>query len=670
MNILQCFKIRTKFLIWLLSLGIVLITILTGITLNMTRYFSERDSIVMVDGILEQVNQIVYFRLSDINNLAIRLHSTREVLTVLGNDSLTLEEHDRDSIEINRLLLGTSRLYNNLFIQIFDFERTITDSARKYESYNRFSSFVSTTLLDFEDLQKDPLFLKLQNSGGARKGKYVLGHVDKKSWSSASIYLVLMRMVFRGEFYVPENSRRGQYNIDLDYEDPIGVVFITIHKGAFENIFKQTDLLKAGNIYLVNEEGELLSSSDRNIPPDSRVSPFSVKQLKKMEENKQTFDWVTIDNQEYLLCYRKVKEYGLFIYTLQQRKFVLKNYYTLRNVFFITSIILLFLVSGVAFFFAYTMSRPIEYLTSKMAYYIDAISGTLTDPEVEESISRSVKGRIKSADEIGEMTQTFTRMLNKIREMNSNLVEKERIKNDLLTARRIQLTVLPSIINSAFFEMSARMIPTEEVGGDYYDYYCEKNGRSVYIIGDVSGHGLNAGLIMFMVQASVRSILIANPSLDILELVQRLNTFFYKNIIERMGLEECMTFLAVEGFKDGRFGAAGLHSNPLVYRKESGICEEIPIEGMYLGLMKNINTIVKKTPFVLGEGDILVLYTDGITEARNKEGDFFDIHRLKEIIIKNSTLSAKKIQKSVIETVLSFMDRQKDDMSIFVIKKK
>src|SRR3990172_11579193 len=130
-------------------------------------------------------------------------------------------------------------------------------------------------------------------------------------------------------------------------------------------------------------------------------------------------------------------------------------------------------------------------------------------------------------------------------------------------AKKIQTVLLPEKPEIPGYEISAFMRPAVEVGGDYYDII-NAGGMNWVVIGDVSGHGIPAGLIMMMVQTAINVTLSKNPKMPPSELLQAINMTIKKNII-RLGGDKYVTITALAVFDNGRFHFSGLHQNILIY---------------------------------------------------------------------------------------------------------
>lgn len=260
-----------------------------------------------------------------------------------------------------------------------------------------------------------------------------------------------------------------------------------------------------------------------------------------------------------------------------------------------------------------------------------------------------------------------------IRSLNDELkVENVRLGAELHVVRRLQQMILPTpteLQQVEGLEIVGYMQPADEVGGDYYDVLHD-NGLLHIGIGDVTGHGLESGVLMLMTQASIRT-LIEHGEHDPVKFVNTLNRLIYKNA-QRMGTGKNLTFALVQ-YQGGQFNLVGQHEDVLVVR-QGGQIERIDTTdlGFHVGLVDDISAWVKRATIVLQPGESMVLYTDGITEAINSNKQLYGIERLCEVLRQHWERSVEEIKQAVIDDLLRHIGTQKifDDVTLIVIKQK
>jgi sigma-B regulation protein RsbU (phosphoserine phosphatase) len=323
-----------------------------------------------------------------------------------------------------------------------------------------------------------------------------------------------------------------------------------------------------------------------------------------------------------------------------------------RTVFVIAALALGAAV-GIAFALSRRMSRPVDDLVR--------FTHAIGKGELERRATPA------GATEVQALAKAMNTMVEELERSRRSLAEKQRLERELEIASRIQTSILPKRYDVAGLEIAARMIPASEVGGDYYDVFAMGDGCWVGI-GDVAGHGLSAGLEMLMVQSVVAALVRHAPRAAPSDHVRVLNQVLYDNIRDRLGQDEhiTMTLMRYEG---GVFTFAGAHEEILVCRAADGSCEYIPTPGTWLGGMRDISRVTRDNKLELQPGDLMVLYTDGITEAQDGSRAQFGGERLARTVEQHRNEPVAVVRDRVIEAVQAWQAVQDDDISIVVIRR-
>ncbi len=242
-------------------------------------------------------------------------------------------------------------------------------------------------------------------------------------------------------------------------------------------------------------------------------------------------------------------------------------------------------------------------------------------------------------------------------------VEKQKIEDDLLIAREIQRGMLPKILPKyAGYDLDAANISSKHVGGDYYDVINLDDDNFIIAIADVSGKGTPASLLMANLQAMIRALV--PLKLPLSELTKRVNDL----ICESTGNDRFITLFLASVDKKNKsltYVNAG-HNLPFVLRKDGKIMR-LEKGGLLLGVMKS--TTYEEGIVQLVTGDVLVLFTDGVSEAMNPDGIEFGEKRLLEIIKSRKNESAETIKEQIISEVQKYSgDYQSDDITLLVLK--
>ena len=248
--------------------------------------------------------------------------------------------------------------------------------------------------------------------------------------------------------------------------------------------------------------------------------------------------------------------------------------------------------------------------------------------------------------------------------------EKKRLDHDLEIARDIQRILLPAeapAING--FQISGINVPARQVSGDYFDYIHVDDERLGVAIADVSGKGVPASLIMAICRSVLRAEAVRNPSPA--DVLRKVNRQLYPDIKEDMFIS--MAYLILDHERNGIMLARAGHDAPLLYKQESQTVTPVKSPGMVVGIDSGnvFDRLTVDFPVPLERNDCLVLYTDGLTETLNSEGDEFGVDRMMQSVRASANDGAQAIVKRIIEDVREFTGSvpQNDDMTLIAIRK-
>ncbi|WP_437839116.1 SpoIIE family protein phosphatase [Sorangium sp. So ce1153] len=247
-------------------------------------------------------------------------------------------------------------------------------------------------------------------------------------------------------------------------------------------------------------------------------------------------------------------------------------------------------------------------------------------------------------------------------------LEQERIRQESRVAARIQTTLVPKRLSIEGLELSAIMKPAAEVGGDYYDVIPTSGGGGWLGIGDVAGHGLAAGLIMLMIQSMVSALTCNDPAASPARVIAALNRAIYKNVRDRLERDEHATLLLLRYERGGRVTFAGAHDDVIVCSARARRCACIPSSGVWIGALPEIGGMTRDAEFVLEDGDVLVLYSDGVTEARSAQNEQFGLERLCAVIEAFQAAPVSAIRDRILEEVEGWCPSPDDDITIVVAR--
>jgi serine phosphatase RsbU (regulator of sigma subunit) len=243
--------------------------------------------------------------------------------------------------------------------------------------------------------------------------------------------------------------------------------------------------------------------------------------------------------------------------------------------------------------------------------------------------------------------------------------EKQRAEQDLRAAANIQAALVPRAPVMEGCDIAAYMAPAEAVAGDYFDVV-RRNNRDWIIIGDVTGHGLAAGLVMVMCQTALHTLLNTQPDAEPSQVLGAINRVLRANV-ERLRESKYMSATLLVREPDGRFRYAGLHEDLLIYRAVTRTVERHDTSGMWLGMLPDIEAMLTTREVTLQRGDVLLLYTDGVTEARAREdGTMLQREGLMTLLARVGELPATRIVEAVTKLLESHV--VKDDVTLLAIK--
>jgi len=244
---------------------------------------------------------------------------------------------------------------------------------------------------------------------------------------------------------------------------------------------------------------------------------------------------------------------------------------------------------------------------------------------------------------------------------------RDALWSEMELAKRIQTALLPENKRIKGFEIAATMSPAIEVGGDYYDIIETESGGRWVTIGDVSGHGVDSGLIMMMAQTSIISMVNSMMDASPATVIESVNGVIRENV-SRLGSDHYMTLMAIR-INGSQMTVAGKHQDMIIYRSKLNHTEVVTINGTWLGISDNIGRYLEDKTVNFSPGDIVLLFTDGITEATNQEGEMYGQARLEQALNHYADLPVSKLMNNIIKEVERFQDEQLDDMTLIVMKK-
>ena len=281
---------------------------------------------------------------------------------------------------------------------------------------------------------------------------------------------------------------------------------------------------------------------------------------------------------------------------------------------------------------------------------------------------------IKSRDQLGELAESFNSMTASIEDLLQQKAEKERLEQELRIARSIQMSLLPQgPLSMPGVSLVAHCEPAREVGGDYYDFLPIDEHTLGILVADVSGKGTSAALYMAELKGIVLTLSQRHRSPR--DLLIEADRIISKHLDSRSFIT--VTYLVLD-LRAGTLKYARAGHCPMVYvpgpYAERRSPQLMTPDGMVLGLQldegRTFNRLLEEVTVPLGRGDLFVLYTDGMTEAMNSDGDCFGDTRLADLIAQHADLAADQLRERILREIDAFTGSavQQDDMTMVLLR--
>lgn len=247
-------------------------------------------------------------------------------------------------------------------------------------------------------------------------------------------------------------------------------------------------------------------------------------------------------------------------------------------------------------------------------------------------------------------------------------LEKGKLDETLKLAQAIQMRMLPQqlpqLTPESPFDIAASIRPAKQVGGDFYDFHVTADGKLYFCIGDVSGKGIPAALMMAVSRALFRSFTLAGREPAVM--MSAVNRQLCDETSDSMFVTAFCGVLDL-GSGEVRYANAG-HNPPLIIRSDGAVHSLTMRPGLVLGYLPEFDYLEESA--VLAPGELLFLYTDGISEATNGAEEMFSIERLEKVLRQNAATDAKSLAKSALTAIDEFAGGapQSDDLALLCIR--
>lgn len=471
----------------------------------------------------------------------------------------------------------------------------------------------------------------------------------------------------------------------------IGVIAIDMYIDDVNKYIIGSTIGNTGYAFVVDNNGKIImhpqndiNSAEYESPLDSDSASESYKDLiSKMASGKSGVTTAQINESEYYAAFSPMVTTGWSLGAVSKADEILAPSYEIQNVInssventensiksnlfkiFIRFFVILVILSIIIYIAGIKLSKEISSPIKKLSRQAKIIG--------EGKFSSRIK--VNSNDEIGVLSNSFNKMAENLNLYMENLkkttAEKEKIHSELMIAKKIQKSMLPCIFPAfperSDFDIYALMDPAREVGGDFYDFFFVDKKHLAVVIADVSGKGVSAALFMVIAKILIKNQLQIGDSPE--KALEQVNNRLCENNEAGMFVT---AFTGIIDIETGEFvfSNAG-HNPPLVYHSESNQYQFIKSpKGFVLGGMPNMKYTKEKMFFK--REDSLFLYTDGVTEAMNPQGELFSKERLESILNNASTkkLKIKDIITHLRKEIDKFADgaERSDDITMLAFK--
>ena len=321
---------------------------------------------------------------------------------------------------------------------------------------------------------------------------------------------------------------------------------------------------------------------------------------------------------------------------------------------------------GIAMIISQRVSKPIKELKEGAQQIADGHFNHRVD--------------VQSKDELGLLASAFNQMAKDLKRSMEAMIYKERVAKELEIAKEIQQSIIPKKVPEIKgIDVAASVDPAAEIGGDCYDFINVNEENTVLYVGDVTGHGVPAGLLVSVANALIYAYRAVN---DIRNVLVNVNAILQAKSQPNMFITMAMLNWNITTQKL-EYVSAG-HEKILQYSMKTNQVSELDAGGIALGMVPDCSKLLKKLPIEMNRGDVIILYSDGIPEAWNARKEQYGMGRLRRVLLDAATghksdqenkaptdVTAEDIRKDIIDDVHTFMGKapQADDITLMVVKK-
>ncbi|MGL5980679.1 MAG: SpoIIE family protein phosphatase [Phocaeicola sp.] len=492
-----------------------------------------------------------------------------------------------------------------------------------------------------------------------------------------SAWYEIPKKLNKGYWSEPYNSGLSDKVAMTSYSKPlhnekgefVGILVADITLDWLSNMVLENKPYKDSYAFMLSRKGYFLVHKDRqqilNPTAFSSNNPMNTTRASEIEEEmvsgKSGNKLFNQDGIDYYAFYQPIKRTGWSIGVVSSKEMILAEFTEMTNIVFFIASISLLLIFIFTLLVIRTLSKPLK-IFSKSASMIAMGDFNVQLPE------------IKTEDEMLNLRDAFVNMQTSLKsyisELKNTTAERERIERELEIAQAIQVGMLskvfPPFPNHESIDLYAKLTPAKEVGGDLYDFFIHDN-KLFFAVGDASGKGIPASLLMAVTISLFRSSATHTDAPD--EILRKMNTLIAEGNESNMFITLFVGVLDL-GTGELNFSNAG-HNPPILINPDGSINLIDVIPNMALGVFQDIK-FVKQTIKIELNTTIFV-YTDGVTEAENREKDLYSDQRLIDTINKKcKSTNPQNFITNIEESINDFVqgNEQSDDLTMLVLSYK
>lgn len=422
---------------------------------------------------------------------------------------------------------------------------------------------------------------------------------------------------------------------------PFEKTFSMYHNGAE---------IKNSFALLGNKEYDYVIASNDPYINNEAVVGHSLKEIPWYADNLYGITYIKYHGKKYVPFYRKLRNGLVFVICIPKWE-MFKDINLFYRYMFLVLLLIGFIIPAL--------------LYSSLNKYIIQPIDKLTDIAHKIGKGEDVKIKIERPEEFVQLASTFDKMTKDIKSITQ---ERAKINSELSIAKSIQSSSLPNIFppfpDRKEFDIFASMEPAKEVGGDFFDFFFVDNDKFMFLIADVSGKGIPAALFMMTVKTLINNV--SQMDYSPKQLVKMINNKICQT--NKQGLF-ITVLLGIVDINTGKTNIINCGHNPPLIKRTNENYEYLKLEpNIPLGVFEDMEYEIYET--ILNAGDIIYTYTDGVTEAINKDNEMYGESRLYDCLNNLKDTEPNKIAQKVKASIQEYADSnvQSDDITMLIFK--